>query len=355
MLTPTQVDRYKQPPLNIESNKSLRFYNSFGFDINAEHFISVQSTESLAEALEWSKQHRHPVFVLGGGSNCVFTRNVTGVVIHIAIPGFDLPSVPSSGHATVTIKAGAGVNWHQLVIETLNRNLFGLENLALIPGCAGAAPIQNIGAYGTEISDLLTSVDAFNSKSGEQLTLSASECDFGYRHSLFKTPAGDNLIVTAINLKLSRDDLPNIQYKALQETLESRGIEKPGCQQVFDTVCEIRQAKLPDPARLGNAGSFFKNPVINRQQLDAILNINEKIPHFQQSDNNFKVPAAWLIDQAGWKGHRSGLVGVHKAQALVLVNHGGGNGQQIAILAEQIKKDILQRFGVTLEREPVLY
>ncbi len=315
----------------------------------------MQNTESLAEALEWSKQHHYPVFILGGGSNCVFTRNVAGLVIHIAIPGIELPTATTIDHATATIKAGAGVNWHQLVIEALSRNLFGLENLALIPGCAGAAPIQNIGAYGTEIGDILTSVEVLNRKSGEQLTLSASDCDLGYRHSLFKTPAGSDFIVTAINLKLSRQDMPNIQYKALQQTLQSRGIENPGCQQVFDTVCEIRQAKLPDPTRLGNAGSFFKNPVISRQQLDAILKINEKLPHFPQANDNFKVPAAWLIDQAGWKGHRSGPVGVHKAQALVLVNHGGGNGQQIAILAEQIKKDILKRFGVTLEREPVLY
>lgn len=339
--------------MHLEFNKSLREYNSFGFDVQAEFFTSVNSIDSLTEALEWCRKHKHESFILGGGSNTLFTRHVRGLVCHIAITGFNSQS--DQPDKTVNIHAGAGVNWHQLVIDTLDKNYFGLENLALIPGSAGAAPIQNIGAYGTEVSDRLTSVVVMNRFTSEQSVLDSTDCHFAYRHSFFKTATGSEYIVTGINLQLSLEDQPKPDYQALQQHLHRRGIEHPTGRQVFDSVCEIRQSKLPDPARLGNAGSFFKNPSINRRQLDAILAEHPEIPSFQQAKDQFKVPAAWLIDRAGWKGYRSGPVGVHSAQALVLVNHGGGDGQQIATLALQIKKDIEHKFGVTLEQEPVVY
>lgn len=339
--------------MNIETNKPLRNYNSFGFNISAEYFVSVHDVTELTEALEWSKGKNISSLILGGGSNTVFTRNVSGLVIHIAIDGYSERSLADKDYAG--IKAGSGVNWHQLVIKTLNDKLFGLETLALIPGSAGAAPIQNIGAYGSEIKETLISVDVLDKTNGKVLVLSNSDCEFGYRHSIFKTPAGANYVVTAIDLKLSRLDQPTIKYKALRDALDERAIEDANSQQVFESVCEIRSAKLPDPAKLGNAGSFFKNPLINRQQLDTLLPSHKELPHFEQPDGTFKVPAAWLIDRAGWKGHRAGSVGVHSEQALVLVNLGDGNGQQIAILAEQIRTDIQQRFGIVLEREPVLY
>lgn len=339
--------------MNIEFSKQLHDYNSFGFDISAEFFVSVRTTTDLKEALEWSRNKNIPSFILGGGSNTVFTRNVVGLVIHIAIDGYSEHALADKNYAN--LKVGAGVNWHQLVIKTLQNKLYGLEHLALIPGCAGAAPIQNIGAYGSEIKDALISVDVLDKTSGELSVLNNSDCHFDYRHSIFKTPAGNDFVVTAINLKLSRLDQPQIKYKALQDALDQRAIENAGSQQIFDSVCEIRRAKLPDPDKLGNAGSFFKNPVISRQLLDTLLQTHKKLPHFEQSDGYFKVPAAWLIDRAGWKGHRKGSVGVHSEQALVLVNLGGGNGQQIAILAEQIRNDIQNQFGIALEREPVLY
>lgn len=339
--------------MNIESNKSLRAYNSFGFDIYADWFVSVHSQAQLSEALQWAKTSNRATLILGGGSNTVFTRDVNGLVIHIAIEGIETTTAVDED--STLIKVGAGMNWHQLVETTLQQQLYGLENLALIPGSAGAAPIQNIGAYGTELGELLTQVEVLNTQSGETFHLDNSECEFGYRHSIFKTPAGKDYVVTAIHLKLSKKDRPKIEYKALQEILKQKNIEHPNCQQVFTSVCDIRRAKLPDPAHVGNAGSFFKNPVITRQQLDTILADHPDLPNFIQADGSYKVPAAWLIDHAGWKGHRKGPVGVHSEQALVLVNHGDGNGQQIAILADEIRNDILQRFSIALEREPVLY
>jgi len=339
--------------VNIESNKSLRAYNSFGFDIYADWFVSVHTQAQLSEALHWARTSNRATLILGGGSNTVFTRNVNGLVIHIAIEGFE--ATAASDEDSTLIKVGAGVNWHQLVETTLQQQLYGLENLALIPGSAGAAPIQNIGAYGTELGELLTQVEVLDTRCGETLNLDNSECEFGYRHSIFKTPAGKDYVVTAIQLKLSNKDRPKVEYKALQEILKQKNIEQPNCHQVFTSVCDIRRAKLPDPAHVGNAGSFFKNPVITRQQLDTILADHADLPNFAQPDGSYKVPAAWLIDRAGWKGRRKGPIGVHSEQALVLVNHGDGNGQQIAILADEIRNDILQRFSIALEREPVLY
>lgn len=339
--------------MNIESNKSLRSYNSFGFEISAEWFTSVNTLEQLREALHWARTTDKTTLILGGGSNTLFTRNVDGLVIHIAIPGFE--TTVTDDQESTLIRVGAGMNWHDLVATTLHQKLYGLENLALIPGSAGAAPIQNIGAYGVELSELLTEVEVLNTRTGESDKLNNSDCDFGYRHSTFKTPVGKNFVVTAIHIKLSNRNRPKIEYKALQDILEQQNITQPDCQQVFNSVCDIRRSKLPDPAYLGNAGSFFKNPVITRQQLDTLLVDHSDLPNFFQDDGTYKVPAAWLIDRAGWKGHRNGAVGVHSEQALVLVNHGDGNGQQIAILANEIRNDILQRFNIALEREPVIY
>jgi UDP-N-acetylmuramate dehydrogenase len=337
--------------LNIETEKSLKHYNSFGFDISAEYFVSVESVTELHEAISWGNRKSVPTFILGGGSNIVFTRNVNGLVVHINIHG--ITTQTTADH--VKINVGAGESWHGLVAATLKHKYFGLENLALIPGSAGAAPIQNIGAYGVEVAELLDTVEIYHRETGETFSLDNKDCQFGYRHSIFKTTAGSDYIVTAINLRLSEHDNPNISYRALEETLSASGHNSPNAQQVFDAVCAIRSAKLPDPQQIGNVGSFFKNPVINRQQLDALKTDHPQIPHYPDKHGHFKIPAAWLIDQAGWKGHQVDNVGVHNAQALVLVNHGDGNGQQIAILANNIKQDILRRYGVSLEREPTLY
>jgi UDP-N-acetylmuramate dehydrogenase len=338
--------------MQIEHHRSLRHHNSFGFDVSARYFTEVSSEDDLLDALQWARKQSTPVFILGGGSNIVFTRNVDALVIHLTSAHYTVTDVAPQ---TVHVTAGAGMVWHTLVQRTLNEGFFGLENMALIPGCAGAAPIQNIGAYGREISDILISVNTVNRVTGEHRVLTCDECDFSYRHSVFKTTAGAELIVTAITLSLSRVDSPAISYQALADAVAAADIKKVSAHHVFDLVCDIRRSKLPDPEQLGNAGSFFKNPIITDRQLDALKAKYADVPYYRQDNQHVKVPAAWLIDRAGWKGFRNPHVGVHERQALVLINHNGGTGQQIAQLADEIKSDIQNRFKVCLEREPVLY
>ncbi len=338
--------------MQIEENRSLKNHNSFGFDISAEYFIEVSNEAQLISALQWARQKSLPVFILGGGSNIVFTRDVTGLVIHIGIMHYDA-NVISNQH--VEVRVGAGMCWHELVARTTQEGYYGLENLALIPGYAGAAPIQNIGAYGSEVCDTLINVETIDQQSAEKRTLTNDECGFSYRHSIFKSEQGANLIVTAVTFRLSLIDKPVVQYQALKDAIKDAGLTHASASDIFKLVCTVRRSKLPDPKDLGNAGSFFKNPVITRQQLDAIAAQYSDVPSFEQTDGQFKVPAAWLIDRAGWKGYRNTHVGVHDKQALVLINHSGGSGKQIALLADEIKSDIQNRFNVCLEREPVLY
>ena len=334
--------------MHIRENVSLRNHNSFGFDVRAEYFGSATSIEQVREALAWQQGKKLPIVILGGGSNTVFTGDVSGLVLQVAINTQDT----NIDRHSAKVYAGAGINWHSLVKSTVFNKLYGLENLALIPGNAGAAPIQNIGAYGKEICDNLSAVDVIHRLTGEQLTLTKSDCEFTYRHSFFKTPAGAEFIVLGIQLELSTTDKPVISYDALHDALAD---DTASAQQVFSAVCELRNAKLPDPAVIGNAGSFFKNPIVTSQHVDTLREVYPDLPAYPQQDGYFKLPAAWLIDKAGWKGHRTGDVGVHDQQALVLVNHGNGNGQQIAILADEISLDIKNRYDIDLEREPVFY
>ena len=338
--------------MNISENVSLRERNSFGFDISAEYFCSATSIDDVREALSWQKNKKCPLLILGGGSNTVFTRNVDGLVLHIAI---DELSTRADG-TTVTVNAGAGINWHTLVETTVFNGHYGLENLALIPGNAGAAPIQNIGAYGKEVCDNLVSVDVLHKKTMEATSLKNSDCEFGYRHSLFKTQKGSELIVLGITLQLSTLDNPVTTYRTLKDAMHKEtAADKQNARSVFNHVCKLRQSKLPDPSTTGNAGSFFKNPVVPSQHVDTLRTTHPDLPAYPQPGDYYKLPAAWLIDQAGWKGHRSGDVGVHDRQALVLVNHGNGTGQQIATLADEIRMDIKKIFNIELEREPVFY
>lgn len=334
--------------MHISENTSLRAHNSFGFDVQAEYFCQANSVAEIQEALSWQQQHNKPLLILGGGSNTVFTRNVEGLVLQVAMDKLTSKATDDS----FKVYAEAGVNWHQLVENTVFSNQYGLENLALIPGNAGAAPIQNIGAYGKELCDNLLSVDVIHRETGEASTISKQDCDFGYRHSVFKTPEGAAFIVVGIQLQLTQQDQPVISYQALNDALQDT---PAGARDVFAKVCQLRNAKLPDPKALGNAGSFFKNPVIPCQQVDSLKKQFPNLPVYPHSDDLRKVPAAWLIDQAGWKGHKSGDVGVHNKQALVLVNYGNGNGQQIATLADEIQTDIKARFHISLEREPTIY
>ncbi len=335
--------------MHILENVSLRDRNSFGFDVRAEYFFSASTVEQVRQALAWQQKKNLPILILGGGSNTVFTRNVSGLVLQVAI---DTLNTNNTEHHSVKVHAGAGINWHSLVESTVFNGQYGLENLALIPGNVGAAPIQNIGAYGKEICDNLSAVEVIHRVTGEQLRLTKSDCEFSYRHSLFKTPAGAGFIVLGIHLELSTTDKPVVSYAALRDALAD---ETASAQQVFRQVCALRNSKLPDPAVIGNVGSFFKNPIVTSQQVDTLREGHHDLPVYPQQDGFFKLPAAWLIDKAGWKGHRVDSVGVHDRQALVLVNHGNGNGQQIARLADEISLDIKNRYDIELEREPVFY
>ena len=354
--------------MHISENFSLRQHNSFGFDVQAEYFCSATSIEQVREALEWQRKKKKALLVLGGGSNTVFTRDVSALVLQIAIDDLTIedPATEGATHNsnTTLVTVGAGFNWHELVEKTVFSGSYGLENLALIPGNAGAAPIQNIGAYGKELCDNLVSVSVLHQKTGESAVLSHQDCEFAYRHSVFKTAAGSDWIVTGITLELSRDDKPIVTYQALADAMtdakadakaDAKDNTEPTAENVFHHVCSLRRSKLPDPNIIGNAGSFFKNPLVTCQQVDTLLKQYPNLPVYPHSNDYRKLPAAWLIDQAGWKGHRCGPVGVHDQQALVLVHFGAGNGQQIATLADEICLDIKSRFNIDLEREPQIY
>jgi UDP-N-acetylmuramate dehydrogenase len=337
--------------MNIQPNHSLRAHNSFAFDVRAEHFARAQTLDELDAALSTARNKNWPMLPLGGGSNLLLTRDVPGLVLLVDLPRIDVLS--DDGDA-VRLRVGAGENWHALVLHTLEQGWQGLENLALIPGTAGAAPIQNIGAYGVELVDVFESLDAVEIASGAWVQFSRDDCRFGYRDSVFKRGLAGQFIITSVTLKLSRNGELNTRYGGLAEALAD--IESPSARDVADAVIHLRRSKLPDPAEIGNAGSFFQNPVVSAEQFAALREQHPNLPHYPQADGRVKLAAGWLVEQAGWKGHRDGAVGVHARQSIVLVHHfadgANGTGAQVLALAERIRADIFERFGVRLEIEP---
>lgn len=290
----------------------------------------------------------HPILWLGGGSNVLFTEDYPGLVVRNRLYGVE---VIHKNEDYVWIKSQGGENWHQLVLYCVANGYAGLENLALIPGTVGAAPMQNIGAYGVEIKDVVESVEALSLATGELTTFSQAECQFGYRDSIFKQSAKGLYFITAVTFKLARHSEPNTSYGAIQEVLTEKGISRPSIQDVAEAVMAIRRSKLPDPAELGNAGSFFKNPEIEEGQFHALKEKYPTLPSYPVGARRVKIPAGWLIEQAGWKGKRVGHVGVHVRQALVLVHYGGGHGHEIVALSKQIQTDVEAKFGVRLHPE----
>jgi UDP-N-acetylmuramate dehydrogenase len=288
--------------------------------------------------------------VLGGGSNILLTGNVDGLVLQMCGRGIDV--VGETGDATL-VRAAAGENWHRFVLATLERGLPGLENLSLIPGSVGAAPIQNIGAYGSEIGDVLHALTAFDFDSGELLTLDRAACRFGYRDSVFKHELKDRAVILDVTFALPKRWQPNLGYAELAREIEARGIAAPDARAVSDAVIAVRRRKLPDPAQIGNAGSFFKNPVVSKVQRDALLAAHPRLVSHVQADGSYKLAAGWLIDQCGWKGRSLGNAGVYEKQALVLVNRGQASGAEIVELARAIQRDVARAYGVMLEPEPV--
>ncbi|WP_425433821.1 UDP-N-acetylmuramate dehydrogenase [Marinobacter mobilis] len=335
-------------PIMVGEGVSLERFNTLGIDVQARYFTEVKSLDQLTQALDWARQRSLEVLVLGGGSNLVFAGNVEGLVVRIAMAGRQWADV-NDDHAKLVL--GAGERWHDAVIYAAKAGYRGIENLALIPGTAGAAPVQNIGAYGVELKDTLTEVVAWDRETSAVVTLSVDECQFGYRDSLFKR-CPERYIILEISLCLSRSAPLNLGYGELQAYFSERqSSDALTALDVAEGVVAIRRRKLPDPESLPNVGSFFKNPVVPLPTWDRLRQEFPEIAAYP-AEHSVKLAAAWLIDQCGWKGYRNERVGVHSRQALVLVNHAGGNGTDILDLANRIRADVRSRFGVELEMEP---
>lgn len=332
----------------IKENISLQPFNTFGIDVNAKYFASFQSEEHVFEILEQQLVESQSPLILGGGSNILFTKHVDGLVLKNEIGGIDLVH---QDHDYFYVKAGAGVNWHSLVMHCIENNYAGIENLALIPGNAGASPMQNIGAYGVEIKDVFHSLEAIHIHDKTKVMLNNNECHFGYRESVFKNIYKNQFIITSVTYKLKKVPQYNISYGAIPQELERMGVKELTIKDIALAVMNIRNSKLPNPKIIGNAGSFFKNPEISVSLFDQ-LKLNFPIIVGHATENNFiKVAAGWLIEQSGWKGFRDGDVGCHDKQALVLVNHGKATGLQILELSEKIIKSVNEKFGIKLSRE----
>lgn len=331
----------------ILEHQSLQAYNTFGINARAAFFSDIESPEMLQSL---RRQHpQRPVFVLGGGSNLLLTQDLDQWVLHNRILG---KSILAEDTDTTLVRIGGGENWHETVLWALEQGLGGLENLSLIPGTAGAAPIQNIGAYGVELSDVFERLEAIDLSTGKNLEFTKEDAAFGYRDSLFKRSLKGQIFITHIHLRLTRrGHRLNTSYGAIPETLEQWGIQQPGAKDISRAVIHIRQSKLPDPAALGNSGSFFKNPVIANARFEALLGQYPNMPGYPQGGTHTKVPAGWLIEQAGWKGKRIGNAGTYHKQALVLVNHGGATGAEVWALAQQIMEEVERQFGIALKPE----
>lgn len=334
--------------MTVQTNVSLKPYNTFGLEATAKYFVEVSSIEQLNSLLNDPTYQQMERLLLGGGSNLLLTRDFNGIVIKIAIKGIEKIK---EDEEYIWLKAGAGEVWHDLVLYCVNHNYAGIENLSLIPGTVGAAPMQNIGAYGVEIKEVFESLEAINIKSGELKSFTKDECRFGYRESIFKHEAKGEYVIVNVNFKLNKTPVFHVAYGAIQETLAAMNVETLSIKAISDAVISIRQSKLPNPAEIGNAGSFFKNPEIPKEQYDLLKEKFPSIPSYPVNEKTVKVPAGWLIEQAGWKGQRFGDVGVHTKQALVLVNYGGGKGNEIKELSQKIQNSVVEQFGIQLHAE----
>ncbi|MBT9237574.1 UDP-N-acetylmuramate dehydrogenase [Pseudomonas inefficax] len=330
---------------------SLKPYNTFGIDVKARYFSQAHDDQEVRQSLAQAQQGGVPVLVIGGGSNLLLTRDIDALVLHMASRG---RRVLSDDGERIVVEAEAGEPWHPFVQWTLAQGYCGLENLSLIPGTVGAAPMQNVGAYGVEIKDVFAGLTALDRETGELRDFGLAECAFGYRDSLFKRNPGRWLILR-VRFALNRTLQAHLDYGPVRQRLAEQGVTAPTAQAISDAICSIRREKLPDPAELGNAGSFFKNPVVSAEQVERIRAQHPGVVAYPQADGQVKLAAGWLIEQAGWKGHREGDAGVHRLQSLVLVNYGQASGAQMHALARRIQADILERFGVELEMEPNLY
>jgi len=339
------------PALPIEQGVNLRTLNAFGLPAQAQTLVRIDSDATLRRVIDHPELGRAPKFVLGGGSNVVFTRDPQAVVLKIEVGGRRL--VQELPDAWI-VEVGAGENWHDMVAWTLAQGWPGLENLALIPGSVGAAPVQNIGAYGVELKERFESLDAVDLVTGRTVTLGLDACHFGYRDSVFKHSLAGKSVITRVRLRLPRPWRAVLGYLELTRKVHETGVTDPDPKTIFEWVCAIRSAKLPDPATVGNVGSFFKNPVVSAEQCRDIIGRDPEIVHYPLPDGSVKLAAGWLIDACGWKGKSIGRAGVYEKQALVLVNRGGASGAEVITLARAIQESVYGRFGIRLEPEPVV-
>ncbi|OJX30919.1 MAG: UDP-N-acetylenolpyruvoylglucosamine reductase [Chryseobacterium sp. 36-9] len=335
--------------MSIQENVSLKPYNTFGVEVSAQYFSEVNSAEELLESLQFSNTQTLPILFLGGGSNILLTKDFDGLVIRLNLKGITEKIIDDN---QVLVTAKAGENWHQFVMYCLDKNYGGLENLSLIPGNVGTSPMQNIGAYGTEIKDVFESCKVLNLETLELETLNSGQCQFGYRDSIFKQEGKGKYVILEVTFRLTRKDHKiDVEYGAIQSELAKMGISNPTIQDVSKAVINIRQSKLPDPKVIGNAGSFFKNPTISASQFENLKQNFENIPGYPNGDF-VKVPAGWLIEQAGWKGKQIGNVASNQLQALVIINAtGNATGQEIFDFSTMIIDSVKEKFGIELERE----
>jgi UDP-N-acetylmuramate dehydrogenase len=333
--------------MTIQNNFSLKKYNTFGIEAKAKQFVAVHSIEDLNTIL---KEHQsEPKFILGGGSNMLLTQDIQALVIHIDLKG---KKVLKEDDDFVWVESQAGENWHEFVLWTIDQNFGGLENMSLIPGNVGTTPVQNIGAYGTEIKDTFVSCEAMTIATQVMKTFTKEDCHFGYRESIFKQEVKDHYIITSVVFKLTkRNHKINTSYGDITKELEKQNVTTPTLKDVSNAVIAIRQSKLPDPAALGNSGSFFKNPIIPKEQYEKAHALHPEMPHYVVSETEVKVPAGWLIEKTGFKGKRFGDAGIHKNQALVLVNYGNATGQEILAVSRDIQSTVLKEFGIAIEAE----
>jgi len=337
--------------LDVHLRASLREFNTFGLPAQAATLVRIASDADVRRVLAHPDYGRAPKFVLGGGSNIVLTRDVEAVVLKVEVAGRRL--VEAREDAWI-VESGAGEDWHELVAWTLRQGWPGLENLALIPGTVGAAPVQNIGAYGVELKDRFESLDAVDLVTGRTVTLDAAACRFGYRDSVFKQALAGKSVITRVRFRLPRPWQPALGHLDLERKVAETGNPSPDARTIFDWVCAIRSAKLPDPAAIGNVGSFFKNPVVSEEQCRDIIGRDPEVVHYPLPDGSCKLAAGWLIDACGWKGKSVGRAGVYEKQALVLVNRGGASGAEVVTLAREVQDKVAEKFGVHLEPEPVI-
>jgi UDP-N-acetylmuramate dehydrogenase len=343
----------------VETNAPLQPHNTFGIVARAKTLVRVKGASDVHAVLAHPELSRESKFVLGGGSNIVLTGDVKAAVLKVEVPG---RRVLEDGPKGTLIEFGAGENWHDAVTWSLDQGFGGLENLALIPGTVGASPVQNIGAYGVELQDRFESLDAIDLMTGREFSLDAGQCAFGYRDSVFKhSPARDSdfglagrALILRVRVRLPKPWKPVLGYLDLQRKVAETGVANPTARQIYDWVCAVRAAKLPDPRVIGNAGSFFKNPTVTPEQCQDIIARDPGIVHYPMPDGSIKLAAGWLIDACGWKGKSVGQAGVYEKQALVLVNRGGATGGEVVTLARAIQTSVYERFGIRLEPEPVV-